>query len=107
MQALFLLTILKGKIVKIILETDLLTIEEIEKLCKICSEAGVNYVKNSTGFNGGATVEIISTLRRFLHEDIKIKASGGIRTAEDAAKLVAAGADRIGTSSGVQIVNAA
>jgi len=95
---------LKGKTVKIILETTLLTAEEIERLCEICSEVGVNYVKNSTGFNGGATVEIISNLRNLLHEDIKIKASGGIRTTADAEKLIAAGADRIGSSSGVHIV---
>lgn len=98
---------LKGKVVKIILETGLLTTEEIEKLCEICSEVGVNYVKNSTGFNGGATVEIISNLRNLLHEDVKIKASGGIRTTADAEKLVEAGADRLGSSSGVQIVEAA
>jgi deoxyribose-phosphate aldolase len=95
---------LKGKIVKIILETTLLTAEEIQKLCEICSEVGVNYVKNSTGFNGSATVEIISNLRNLLHEDVKIKAAGGIRTTADAEKLVAAGADRLGSSSGVQIV---
>ncbi|MFT4760914.1 MAG: deoxyribose-phosphate aldolase, partial [Saprospiraceae bacterium] len=98
---------LKGKVVKIILETDLLTTEEIEKICEICSAVGVNYVKNSTGFNGGATVEIISTLRNLLHEDVKIKASGGIRTKVDAENLVAAGADRLGSSSGVQIVGEA
>lgn len=95
---------LKGKVVKIILETALLTDEEIEKLCEICSEVGVNYVKNSTGFNDGATVEIISKLRSLLHEDVKIKAAGSIRTTADAEKLVAAGADRLGSSSGVQIM---
>lgn len=98
---------LKGKTVKIILETGLLTREEIAKLCEICSDVGVNYVKNSTGFNGGATVEIISNLRELLHEDVKIKASGGIRTAEDATKLVEAGADRLGSSSSVLIIGAA
>ena len=95
---------LKGKVVKIILETGLLTNEEIEKLCAICSEIGVDYVKNSTGFNDGATVKIISTLRNLLHEDVKIKASGGIRTTADAEKLVEAGADRLGSSSGIQII---
>ena len=95
---------LKGKIVKIILETSLLTGEEIHKLCEICSEIGVNYVKNSTGFNGGATTEVIAMLRHLLPENIKIKAAGGIRTREDAEKLIAAGADRIGTSAGMQIV---
>lgn len=98
---------LKGKTVKIILETTLLTVEELERLCQICTEVGVNYVKNSTGFNGGATVEIISNLRNLLPEDIKIKAAGGIRTAEDAQKLIDAGADRLGSSAGVQIVGAA
>ena len=97
---------LKGKCVKIILETGLLTEEEIKKLCEICSEIGPDFVKTSTGFNGeGATVDVVALLRSNLPEEIKIKASGGIRSKEDAIRLIEAGAKRLGSSSGVMIVN--
>jgi deoxyribose-phosphate aldolase len=97
---------LKGKCVKIILETGLLTEEEIKKLCEICSEIGPDFVKTSTGFNGeGATLDVVTLLRSNLPEEIKIKASGGIRSKEDAIRLIEAGAKRLGSSSGVMIVN--
>lgn len=97
---------LKGKCVKIILETGLLNEEEIKKLCAICSEIGPDFVKTSTGFNGeGATVDVVNLLRNNLPEEIKIKASGGIRSKEDALRLIEAGAKRLGSSSGVMIVN--
>lgn len=96
---------LQGKIVKIIIETGMLTPAEIGKLCEICAAAEVDYVKTSTGFNGqGATVEVIQQLRSLLPENIKIKASGGIRTLSFAKELIDAGANRIGTSSGVQMM---
>lgn len=96
---------LKGKIIKVILETGLLSDEEIEKLCQICSEIKVDFVKTSTGFNGGgATVQAVSLMRASLPKEIKIKASGGIRTREDAIKLIEAGANRLGSSSGVSII---
>ncbi|MEZ5058042.1 MAG: deoxyribose-phosphate aldolase [Saprospiraceae bacterium] len=96
---------LKGKVIKLIIETSLLSENEIEKVCKVCIDSGVNFVKTSTGFQGGATAEAVSLLRKILPESIKIKASGGIRTKEDAEKMISCGAERIGTSSGVSIVN--
>lgn len=96
---------LQGKVVKIIIETGMLTRAEIERVCEICTDAEVDYVKTSTGFNGqGATVEVVRLLRDLLPESIKIKASGGIRTKEIALEMIEAGADRIGTSSGVTLV---
>jgi deoxyribose-phosphate aldolase len=98
-------TQMRGKVIKVILETGLLNKKEIKKLCEICTEVGVNYVKTSTGFNGaGATVEVVEYLRANLPVSIKIKASGGISSAKKAIKMIAAGADRLGTSSGVKIV---
>jgi len=95
---------LKNKRIKIILETDLLQLEEVEQLCGICTENAVNFVKTSTGFRGGATLEIVQLLRSHLPDSIKIKASGGIRTAEFARQLVEAGAQRLGTSSSLQLI---
>jgi deoxyribose-phosphate aldolase len=95
---------LKGKIIKVILETALLSIAEIKKLCEICTKVGVDYVKTSTGVNaGGATIEMVQYLKENV-EGIKIKASGGIRTKEFATQLIEAGATRLGTSSGIKIV---
>ena len=95
---------LKGKAIKLIIETTLLSEEEIRKVCEICKDSGVNFVKTSTGYQGGATVEAVALLRSILPKSIKIKASGGIRTREQVEQMVAAGADRIGTSSGIAIV---
>ncbi len=96
---------LKGKIIKIILETTLLTEDEIKTLCAICNEKGVDFVKTSTGFNGpGATKEMVRFLKDNLSPKIKIKASGGIKTKEQAEALIKAGADRLGTSSGLDLV---
>lgn len=94
---------LKGKIIKVIFETALLTEEEMLKLCNICTDLGVNYVKTSTGTIGGATVEIVTFLRNTLPKNVKIKASGGIRTGAQAKAFVDAGASRLGTSAGVMI----
>jgi deoxyribose-phosphate aldolase len=97
---------LKGKIVKLIFETELLTNDEITQLCALCSEIGVDFVKTSTGFNGdGVKVNTIKLLRSHLVDQIKIKASGGISSREDAEKLIAAGANRLGSSSGVKIIS--
>ncbi len=97
---------LNGKIIKVIIETGLLEPAEIKKLCSICSELEVDYVKTSTGFNGpGASVEIVQKLRKCLPKGIKIKASGGIRTTEQAEALLHAGADRLGTSSGTLLIH--
>ncbi|MHC2990871.1 deoxyribose-phosphate aldolase [Pontibacter sp. HJ8] len=96
---------LKGAALKVIIETALLTKEEIEKTCEICVAAGADFVKTSTGFaGGGAKVEDILLMRRVLPIHIKIKASGGIKTFADAQALIQAGADRLGCSASIQIV---
>ncbi|WP_367391121.1 deoxyribose-phosphate aldolase [Lewinella sp. LCG006] len=97
---------LRAKQIKVIIETALLTEAEILEICKICNDLEPDYVKTSTGFNGaGATVDIVRLLRAKLKKEIKIKASGGIRTQEDAKALVEAGADRLGTSRGVELAD--
>ena len=94
---------------KVILETDLLTKEEIKKACEICIEAHADFVKTSTGFvkNGvGAKVEDVKLMHETVNpHGLKVKASGGIRDKESAIKLIEAGAARLGTSSGVKIVS--
>ncbi len=99
----------RGKaICKVILETCLLSDEEKVRACKIAVRAGADYVKTSTGFNaGGATVEDVALMRATVGPKIGVKASGGIRTLEDLKKMLAAGATRIGTSSGVKIMQEA
>lgn len=97
---------MRGKIIKAIIETGILTHDELLKIAGICTSAEVDYVKTSTGFNGpGTSVEVISILRAALPSDIKIKASGGIKDRQFAEQLVVAGANRLGSSSGVQIIS--
>lgn len=97
---------LRGKLIKVIIETAMLTETEILEICKICNGLEPDYVKTSTGFNGaGATPDIIRLLRANLKKGIKIKASGGIRSLEDAQALIEAGADRLGTSRGIEIAD--
>lgn len=92
-------------LVKVILETCLLTDEEKEKACRICLEAGADYVKTSTGFSsGGATVEDVALMRRTVGDKAGVKASGGIRTLADVKAMTRAGASRIGASAGIAIV---
>jgi deoxyribose-phosphate aldolase len=92
-------------IVKTIIETCLLTDEEKVKACTVAKLAGAHFVKTSTGFSdGGATVEDVRLMRRTVGPDIGVKASGGIRSYEDAVKMIDAGANRLGTSSGILIV---
>jgi len=99
---------LKGKAIKLILETGLLTEAELVKACQICQKSEVDFVKTSTGFHGrGADVETVKVLRSLLPPSIKIKASGGIRSYSDALELVQAGADRLGTSAGIRILGEA
>jgi deoxyribose-phosphate aldolase len=91
--------------VKVILETANLNNEEKVIGCALSKTAGAAFVKTSTGFGkGGATVEDVELMRRVVGSDMEVKASGGIRTKEDAAKMIAAGADRIGASASVAIV---
>jgi deoxyribose-phosphate aldolase len=94
----------KRKSIKVILETSMLSSDEIKHLCDICNELQVDFVKTSTGMNGGATPEVVALLRSYLNKQIKIKASGGIRTFFDAQQMIAAGAVRLGSSSSVQIM---
>jgi deoxyribose-phosphate aldolase len=95
----------KNRVVKVILETCLLSDDEKRDACRLAVEAGARYVKTSTGLaGGGATVEDIRLMRSVVGPDIGVKASGGIRTAADARRMIEAGATRIGTSSGVAIV---
>ncbi|MED2977850.1 deoxyribose-phosphate aldolase [Bacillus swezeyi] len=99
----------KGKaLVKVIIETCLLTDEEKERACRLAVAAGADFVKTSTGFStGGATAEDIALMRKTVGPDIGVKASGGIRTKEDVEKMISAGASRIGASAGVSIVSGA
>ncbi|HOA40838.1 MAG: deoxyribose-phosphate aldolase [Halanaerobiales bacterium] len=93
-------------IVKVILETCYLNEEEIVQACLLAKNAGADFVKTSTGFGpAGATIEDVSLMRKTVGRDIGVKASGGIRNYQDALDMLNAGANRIGTSSGVAIVN--
>jgi deoxyribose-phosphate aldolase len=95
----------KDKVLKVIIEAGLLTDQEKVKATEIVKACGADFVKTSTGFGyGGATVEDVKLLRRTAGEQIGVKASGGIRDYATALKLIQAGANRIGTSSGVVIV---
>lgn len=95
----------QGKVVKVIIESGILTDEEIIHCCDICSKAGVDFVKTSTGYaEKGATLEAVRLMRKHLPAGIKIKASGGIRTYEFARQLIDAGAGRLGCSASVEIV---
>lgn len=95
-----------GASLKVIFETAMLTEEQIVVGCKLCVQAGAKWVKTSTGFgSGGATVEVVKIMHREVAgHGLKVKASGGIRTLVDFNKMIEAGAERIGTSSGVGIV---
>lgn len=96
----------KRALVKVIIETALLTEEEKKRACQLAKAAGADYVKTSTGFaGGGATVEDVRLMKEAVGEAMKVKASGGVRTREDAEALISAGAARIGTSSGVALVS--
>ena len=93
-------------IVKVIIETCLLTKEEIVKACELSVAAGADFVKTSTGFStGGATVEDVKLMKETVGDKALVKASGGVRSLEDAQNMIAAGADRLGTSSGIALVS--
>jgi deoxyribose-phosphate aldolase len=93
------------KLLKVIIETAYLSDEEIKKACKLCADAGADFVKTSTGFApSGAKAEHIALMRENLPPAVGIKASGGIKTFDDAKRMIDAGATRIGTSSAVNIV---
>ena len=82
-----------------------MTEEEKVKVCQICKDTGADFVKTSTGFSsGGATKEDVALMRKTVGEEMGVKASGGVRTKESAEEMLAAGATRLGTSSGIEIV---
>jgi len=92
-------------LVKVIIETCLLTDEEKTLACELSVKAGADFVKTSTGFStGGATLEDVALMRKTVGENIGVKASGGIRNLEDMERMISAGATRIGASSGVKIM---
>jgi deoxyribose-phosphate aldolase len=94
-----------GALVKVIIETFLLSEQEKIAACALAKAAGVDFVKTSTGFSGGgATAADVRLMRRVVGSDIGVKAAGGVRTADDTRQVIAAGATRIGASAGVQIV---
>lgn len=95
----------KGHCVKVILETCLLTKEEIVKACELCIEAGATFVKTSTGFSTrGATVEDVKLMKETVKDKCLVKAAGGVRCRADLDNMIEAGADRIGTSAGVALI---
>lgn len=95
-----------GKTLKVIIETCLLTDEEIIKMTKLCNETFVHFIKTSTGFDReGATVRVIELINKNKNDILEIKASGGIKTESDVLKMIEAGATRIGTSHAVSIIN--
>ena len=96
----------KEALVKVIIESSLLTEDEVVTASRLAQEAGADFVKTSTGFNGGgASVEAVALMRLTVGEDMGVKASGGVRSYEDAKKMIEVGATRIGASSGIAIVN--
>ena len=95
----------KGRLLKVIIETCLLTEEEKIKMCEVVSESRADYIKTSTGFStGGATFEDIALFKEHVSPRLKIKAAGGISSIEDAEKFISLGADRLGTSRIVKIM---
>ena len=94
-----------GKLLKVIIETCLLTDEEKTKLCSVVSESGADYIKTSTGFStGGATFRDVELMRKNSHPSLKVKAAGGIASLQDAEDFINLGADRLGTSRVVKII---
>ena len=97
----------EGRILKVIIETCLLTEEEKIAMCRIVSASGADFIKTSTGFStGGATREDVALLRKYCAPNVRVKASGGISTLEDAEAFIALGADRLGTSRLVKLAAA-
>ena len=89
----------EGKVLKVIIETCLLTKEEKIKMCEIVTKAGADYIKTSTGFStGGSTFEDVALLQKHVGDSVKVKAAGGISSLEDAERFLRLGADRLGTS---------
>ena len=97
----------EGRILKVIIETCLLTEKEKIKMCEIVTKAGAEFIKTSTGFStGGATFEDVELMRKYVGANVKVKAAGGIASFADAEKFVELGADRLGTSRLIKIMKA-
>lgn len=95
-----------GKLLKVIIETCLLTDDEKIKMCEIVTESGAEYIKTSTGFSiSGATFEDVKLMREYVGEHVKVKAAGGINSVEDAEKFIGLGADRLGTSRLISLLD--
>lgn len=95
----------QGRVLKVIIETCLLTQEEKIQMCRVVTEAGADYIKTSTGFStGGATFDDVALLREHVGPEVKVKAAGGISTVEDAEKFIGLGADRLGTSRLIKLL---
>ena len=95
----------KGKLLKVIIETCLLTEEEKIRMCETVTSAGAEFIKTSTGFStAGATFADVELMRKHVGKEVKVKAAGGIASLEDAEKFIALGADRLGTSRIVKII---
>jgi deoxyribose-phosphate aldolase len=107
LQAVIMACHLQNKLAKVIIETALLSKDEIERACRLCIDSEADFVKTSTGFaSSGAKVEDIELMKRVLPAKIKIKAAGGIKDTATAEAMINAGASRLGTSSGVAIAGA-
>lgn len=97
----------EGKILKVIIETCILTEEEKTKMCQVVTESGADYIKTSTGFaSGGATFEDVKLMRAHVGPQVKVKAAGGISSVEDAETFIQLGADRLGTSRLIKLLEA-
>lgn len=95
----------QGKIVKVILETCLLNDGQIERACSLCVKAKADFVKTSTGFNSaGANTHVVEVMKQAVKGQAKVKAAGGVRNQADMDAMIAAGADRIGTSHGIELM---
>ena len=90
-----------------IIEACLLTEDEKIEMCRVVTESGAEYIKTSTGFStGGATFDDVALMRKYVGEDVKVKAAGGIASVEDAEKFIGLGADRLGTSRLIRLLEA-
>ncbi len=95
-----------GKLLKVIIETCLLTEEEKIEMCRVVTRSGADYIKTSTGFStDGATFADVELMRKYVGTEVKIKAAGGVATVEDAEKFIALGADRLGTSRLIKLLS--
>lgn len=107
LQAVIMACHLQNKVAKVIIETALLTKEEIEKACRMCVDSEADFVKTSTGYaSSGAKVEDVALMRKVLPAKVKIKAAGGIRDTQTALDLIEAGATRIGASASIALIGA-